>query len=299
MTSSKLAHKRVELVPISKIRVVNPRSRSRKSHDDIIKNIRRIGLKRPITVTRRTLPDGDVRYDLICGQGRIEAFQALGQQAIPAFVTEATHEDCLVLSLVENVARRIQRPIELIREIEALRKRSYSDTQIAQMIGVTPSYIYMLGKLLDKEEERLLTAVEAGFMTIETAIEIARSEADVQTLLEIASKEGFKGKKLVTMRRLLEQRMKDHKLFKCKSAGTKAASKVTPAELRRFYKEEVRKKDAMAKRAESVSDRIAFAVNAMKTLLCYKEFRELLDGEPDLQMPEVLKQLVAEAGASA
>ena len=40
---------------------------------------------------------------LVCGQGRLEAFQSLGQREIPALVVEADSDDCLVMSLVENV----------------------------------------------------------------------------------------------------------------------------------------------------------------------------------------------------
>lgn len=299
MTSTKLSHKRVELVPISQIRVVNPRSRSRKGHEQIIENILSIGLKRPITVTPRSTPEGQPGYDLICGQGRMEAFQALRQQEIPAFVTDASPEDCLVLSLVENVARRTQRPIELIREIGSLRSRGFSDARIALMIGVTPAYISMLGKLLDSGEERLLSAVEAGSISIDTALQIARaSESDIQRLLADASEQGFKGRELATLRRLLEQRLKGNRSIKSKSqSANKATKTIKPAELRRFYKQEIKKKDEMAKRAESVRDRITFAVEAMRNLLSHAEFRELLDGENDIAMPEALKQLVTESGA--
>ena len=49
----------------------------------------------------RRVMAGEV-YDLVCGQGRLEAFVALGQNEIPAIVIEASEEDCYVMSLVEN-----------------------------------------------------------------------------------------------------------------------------------------------------------------------------------------------------
>ena len=49
-------------------------------HREIIENIEAVGLKRPITVSRRKSAAGEDRYDLICGQGRMEAFQALGER---------------------------------------------------------------------------------------------------------------------------------------------------------------------------------------------------------------------------
>src|SRR5581483_6406860 len=65
----------VQLIPIEHITVVNPRVRNQRVFKGIIENIAEIGLKKPITVTRRSSPDGP-RYDLVCGQGRLEAFQA-------------------------------------------------------------------------------------------------------------------------------------------------------------------------------------------------------------------------------
>ena len=68
----------VELIPIERITVINPRVRNKKIFKEIVENIAEIGLKRPITVTRRDDADGP-RYALVCGQGRLEAYQALGQ----------------------------------------------------------------------------------------------------------------------------------------------------------------------------------------------------------------------------
>ena len=112
----------VVLVPVDLINVVNPRVRNKKNFNDIVANIAEVGLKRPITVTRRDHPDGK-QFDLVCGQGRLEAFQTLGQREIPAFVVEADNENCLVMSLVENIARRQHRAIDLLHDIEGMKRR--------------------------------------------------------------------------------------------------------------------------------------------------------------------------------
>ena len=91
----------IEMIPVSKITVLNPRSRNKRQHREIVNNIESIGLKRPITVSRHQGPGGP-RYDLVCGEGRLEAFQMLGQTEIPAVVIEASESDCLVMSLVES-----------------------------------------------------------------------------------------------------------------------------------------------------------------------------------------------------
>jgi len=51
----------------------------------MVANIREVGLKKPITVVRRKEADAEGKqFDLVCGQGRIEAFVALGETAIRA-----------------------------------------------------------------------------------------------------------------------------------------------------------------------------------------------------------------------
>ena len=104
----------IELIPIERITVINPRVRNKKIFKEIVENIAELGLKRPITVTRRDDADG-LRYALVCGQGRLEAYQALGQHEIPAIVVKADTEDCMVMSLVENLARRQHRAIDRSR----------------------------------------------------------------------------------------------------------------------------------------------------------------------------------------
>ena len=49
--------KRVAIIPIARINVINPRARNKRTHREIVDNIEAIGLKRPITVTERAGPD--------------------------------------------------------------------------------------------------------------------------------------------------------------------------------------------------------------------------------------------------
>ncbi len=116
---------RVEWIPLERITVVNPRVRNKRSFTEIVDNIAQVGLKRPITVTRRVEADGPF-YDLVCGQGRLEAYQELGQIEVPALVVLADPEDCLIASLVENCARRQHSAIDLLQDIGGMRKRGHS-----------------------------------------------------------------------------------------------------------------------------------------------------------------------------
>ena len=115
------AHKHVTLVPTDRVRILNPRVRNPKTFEEMVESIARIGLKRPITVTQRANTE-PAEYDLVCGQGRLEAFIQLKQEAIPAIVIDADESDCLGRSLVENCARRPPRA----RRATACRGRTHT-----------------------------------------------------------------------------------------------------------------------------------------------------------------------------
>ena len=79
-------------IEIAAIEVLNPRERNQRVFQELVESIRLLGLKKPITVAARAGAAGQ-RYVLVCGQGRMEAFRALGETAIPAQVIEATDEE--------------------------------------------------------------------------------------------------------------------------------------------------------------------------------------------------------------
>jgi hypothetical protein len=58
----------IQLIPIDRVNVINPRVRNKRIFAEIVSNIAEIGLKRPITVTRRVDPDG-VRTILSAAKG--------------------------------------------------------------------------------------------------------------------------------------------------------------------------------------------------------------------------------------
>ena len=149
----------IQMVPINAITVLNPRVRNKRIFQELVTSISNLGLKKPITVSRR--PDGR-RFDLVCGQGRLEAFIALAQSEIPAIIIDVSEEDCFIMSLVENFARRQDKPIELMRTVGVLRDRSYSVAEIAKKVDMSSAYIHAICGLLERGEEKLLSAVERG-----------------------------------------------------------------------------------------------------------------------------------------
>src|SRR2546422_8233032 len=97
----------IQMIPIDRIRILNPRFRDRKKFELIVQSKKNLVLKKPIQVSLRSTNEAEgPGYALVCGQGRIEAFKALGFTEIPAIVVEICKEERLLRSLVENMARR-------------------------------------------------------------------------------------------------------------------------------------------------------------------------------------------------
>jgi ParB family transcriptional regulator, chromosome partitioning protein len=270
--------KAVEMIPLERITVVNPRVRNKKKFKEITSNIAEIGLKKPITVTRRDESDG-AWYDLVCGQGRLEAYQVLGQSEIPALVVEADTEDCMVMSLVENLARRQHRAIDLLHDIQGLKQRGYSDTAIARKTGLNITYVRGVNRLIEKSEHRLLRAVESGQIPVSIAVEIAgASDDEMQIVLQQAyEKKLLRGKKLIDAKRLIEQRRRRGKGLQVN--GKRPKQTLSSNALVRAYREDVDRKRLLIRKAEATRSRLIFVTEAVRTLLDDENFVTLMRAE--------------------
>jgi len=294
LTSTRISQRQLKVIPIEQIRVLNPRARNQRNFKEIVKSIAQVGLKRPITVSARSSDTDPFKYDLVCGQGRIEAFVQLGQTEIPAMLIDAEESDCLVMSLVENCARRQHRAIDLLEDINTLRKRGYDDREIAEKIGVTQDYIRMIGTLLNKGEERLVNAVEIGILPLNMAIEIARSDDDEvqRALTQAYAEKKLRGRKLVAVRRLIDQRRRRGKHLHGQSYGRRDGAKrpLTTESMIRSYRQEADRQRLLIKKAEVTQNRLLFVVEAMRALREDHEFSRLLQMEKLGLMPAFLEQ---------
>lgn len=287
------SHEHITSIPTDRIRVLNPRVRNRRNFEEIVENIARIGLKRPITVSRR--PDTDpAEYVLVCGQGRLEAFIELKQPKIPAIIIDADESDCLVMSLVENCARRQHRAIDLMQEVGTLRKRGYDDRQIAEKIGVSSEYVNMIAGLLERGEERLVSAVETGLIPLNLAIEISKTddEGAQRALTQAYTEKKLRGKKLVAVRRILQQRQRRGRQVSETPFGRRGGSRrpLTSEALVRVYRQEADRQKLMIKKAEVTQNRLLFVVEAFRSLRADEHFATLLRAERLDSMPDYLKE---------
>lgn len=281
----------VEYVPVDKIRVVNPRTRNKVIWKTIVGSIESVGLKKPITISKRSSPDSDGKtYDLVCGQGRLEAFIELGETAIPAIVTEASPNDRHLMSLIENIARRPPSNKSIYFEVKRLRERGYTAPVIAQKLALDRCYIADIVRLVECGEAKLTEAVEAGRLPITIAIEIATgsTEAVQRALIEGYESGRIHGPQMRSIRKLLEERSRD-----TKSLPVLDKKPLTGPALVRLYKHRVREQQRMAAKADVVEERLLAIGSAFKTLLKDEDLITLLRAEALIDIPEQLSMRIA------
>ena len=299
--SEKLDPGELMMIPLDKIDVLNPRERNKAAFEEIVANIQAIGLKKPITVARRAGESGSERYLLICGEGRMKAFCSLGEKTIPALVVDVSDEDAFIMSLVENIARRKYRALELLAGIEQLRDRGYDKKAIAQKIGLTVEYVQGILILLNSGEERLLVAVEKGKIPLNAALTIVGAGDDdkaVQAALQDAYESGkLRGKQLLQARRVIERRLS---LGRSMARGTpRKIQDVTRSSLVRTYQKEVERQKQMVRKAEIAQQRLLLVVGALRQLLADENFTTLLRAEGLDSLPKYLAERVWPAGRAA
>ena len=292
---------KIEMIPVERVDVLNPRERNGRVFEEIVDNIKAIGLKKPITVTPRKGPDGEERFLLVCGEGRLKAFKSLGETTIPALVIEASDEDAFIMSMAENIARRQRRPLEFLAGIEALRDKGYDQKVIAAKTGLTVEYVRGILTLLQHGEERLLVAVQKGRIPLNAAMVIVGAGDDdkaVQAALHDAYESGkLRGKQLLAARRVIERRQT---LGRSAARGTpRKRADVTTSSLVRTYQREVERQRLMVKKAEFSQQRLLFVVGALRQLLADENFTNLLRAEGLSTLPKYLSDRVAAGGAMA
>lgn len=282
----------IESIPIDQITVVNPRSRGTAKFRKIVASISDLGLKKPITVARRDSRNGAPQYDLVCGQGRFEAYKALGQTEVHACVIEATKEELLLMSLTENLARRVRSAADLMKSITALKEAGYNYPEIAKKTGLAVAYVKGIVRLLNKGEERLLRAVERGQIPISIAVTIASADdAEVQRVLAEAYEQNtLRGKEMLRARRLIEQRRTRGKRLYARAKSKCDA--LHSNDLLETYREETARQRFLIKQARVCETRLLFVVSALKELLADPEFVQVLRDDALDELPKYLAEHV-------
>ncbi|MFN3077268.1 MAG: ParB/RepB/Spo0J family partition protein [Alphaproteobacteria bacterium] len=289
----------VQMVPVEQIEILNSRERNRAVFQrDILENIAHIGLKKPITVSRKSGDEGGKSYNLVCGQGRLEACIALGAKEIPAFVLEASEEECLVMSLVENLHRRQIQPVEVMREIGKLKDRGYSNAEIARKIDLDPTFVGGVARLLEHGEDGLVSSVAMGRIPIGIAVKIAAvGESETMNALQQLYEAGeCKDIDLGKVKRILERRVRWGKPMSGTDKKSGPSRSYTPEALTKVFQEEAERLKLTVRHGETIRNLLLMITSMLGILTQSDHFVTLLRAEGLDYMPGILVDWMREHG---
>lgn len=284
---------KILLVPVNEIYILNPRIRNQVIADEIRRNIRSVGLKRPITVTLSTNSKTCKKYDLVCGQGRLEAYIDAGETEIPAILVDADKESAHIMSLVENIARRNSNALDLLNGIRHLKERGYDDIEIANKIGVGREWVRGLLNLLENGEERLVNAVEKGRVPLYIALKIAHEdESSVQLALTEAHETGkLNGKNIIAVQKLLDRRRHYGKKL---STTYHKKKDISSEEIVAIYERNIKNKKRLIAKADYLRQVLIYTTAALNRLLENEHFSNQLKAEGLNDIPKQLVDMLHE-----
>lgn len=281
----------IVLIPVQEIYILNPRSRNRFIAEEIRQSIRNVGLKRPITVRLKEVPEDGKKYDLVCGQGRLEAFIEAGVKNIPAVLANVSIEGAAIMSLVENIARRNYSSIELLQNVRYLSAQGYSDAEIAAKTCLDKDYIHVIVCLLDKREYRLVNAVEKKGLPLYIAMKMAteNNEEIQQALIEAYETGELSGKRLLDARKTFTQRMH---YGKGRGSLKNKTGNISAKDIMSVYQDSINTKKRLIKKSDNLFALITFSAAALKQLFKDVNFRNQLKVENLHELPENIFDII-------
>lgn len=127
---------------------------------ELATSIKSYGIIEPIVVAKT--PAG---YQIIAGERRWRAAQLVGLAEVPVHIKETTPKGMMEMALVENVQRIDLNALERAQAfLQLMRNFGYSNSQLAQKVGKSPSYISNSIKLLDLPDA-ITDSLIAGHIT--------------------------------------------------------------------------------------------------------------------------------------
>src|SRR6058998_3438925 len=132
--------------------------------EELQASIRKAGLLQPVVV--RPSPNGGEGYELIAGERRLRACQALGWERIPAVKRDVDDRTVLTLALVENLQRDDLSPVDEARGYDRLiAEFSLTQQDVADAVGRDRSTVANALRLL-KLPAGVLAMLHGGDLTV-------------------------------------------------------------------------------------------------------------------------------------
>ena len=154
--------------------------------EELKASIREKGVLQPILVR----PKGN-GYEVVAGERRLRAAQALGLEEIPVVVKDVSDDEALVLALVENIQREALNAIEEAKAFKRLIEEfQLTQEQVADAVGKERSTVTNILRLL-KLPENIQEAVAKNLISMghaRTLLSIDDETKQYQVFLEIMEK---------------------------------------------------------------------------------------------------------------
>jgi len=273
-----IKERRFTQVPIDKIEVINPRARDEEHFKEMVRSIAELGLQNPICVNERRFKKTG-KYDLVYGEGRLEAFQQLSKTHIEAEVVNIGEDQALLEGLAENLTRAKKNVIHFAKLILQMHERGMNYNELAKITGKSARTMNDYIALMQKGEERLIRGVEEGIFSTTFAMKVIEStDGDIQNFLMNAHMQGEIALRHVgSITKLLNERAKkglpntDMTIKKWQAIAKKKTeeNKIFVAEAK------VKQNDAIHLK------------ECLRTLWKDEEFIKMTDGLKDLPKPEL------------
>lgn len=284
-----MAQRDYQMIPVDQIRVVNSRNREKQQFQENVRSIGEMGLYKPILVNRRNL-ESTGQYDLICGQGRLQAHIQLGKTHIAADVLDVDESQAHLMTLGENIARTPPQTIEFARALKEMHDYGMDWKDLAAITGKSNDYVRDYVRLIEQGEERLVKGVEDGVFALTFAISVAQSnDRSIQHLLMDAFDNGIVNTtNLPRVRRIIEDRQEKGKTL----SSTKPFTPYTVGTLKRDIRKITREKEAFVYEAGQRENRLMRILDALQRLRSDEGFVALLKAASLAQMPPLKGEYV-------
>ena len=201
----------IEEIPLDRISVFIPRKREKTGFRDLVASIDKHGLIIPITVLKRA----DGTYELIKGQGRLEAHSRLKRPSIRAFVIPESDMDQYqktVEWLVENRVRTQLPAVVKARLADIDRQQGLSYEAIGERYGMSPGTARQYARMAQKSSERVLDMVENDRLDFTRAKAIAEGiddKAAQEVVAQVVTEDGLDQKNTRAAVRVARSTMQD------------------------------------------------------------------------------------------
>lgn len=188
-------------IKIDEIKYFVRRSRAQGAYARLKESISAVGLKQPIQVRditkwshsdRRRNDGGLYNYELICGQGRLQAFRELELPKIPAMIIDVPEEEIVGRFLAENVMRKRLSWFERAQLVKQDIERGIGVEEIKNKYFVTTGHVYKYLRTLGHASSKLMKEGEIQKLSMNDAEALTSLDAkDQEIVVEVLKEENL------------------------------------------------------------------------------------------------------------